>query len=46
MYIENERVTCLHELPFLNDSLNSSRPMNNKSPNPLQRIGEMKTKPE
>lgn len=44
MHIEDERVTCLHKLPFLHDSLNSSRPVNNESPNFLHRIGEMKTK--
>lgn len=43
MHVEDERVTCLHKLPFLHDSLNSSQPMNNEFPNFLQRIGEMKT---
>lgn len=43
MHIGDERVTRLHKLPFLHDSLNSSRPMNNEGPNFLPRIGEMKT---
>lgn len=44
MHIEHERMTCLHKLPFLHDSLNSSQPMNNEFLNFLQRTGEMKTK--
>lgn len=44
MHNEDERVTCLHKLPFLHGSLNSFRSMNNEPPNFLQRIGEMKTK--
>lgn len=44
MHIEDGRMTCLHKLPFLHDSLNSFQCMNNESLNFPQRIGEMKTK--